>query len=188
MAPLSHAKHLNEAVRTSQWHDAFMYYSSLGPTLLTTYCLTLFCSSPPTPSMTSATSPSAFGCPSASRLPLTLRTCHQQAWVAPSPLRDPRLFPTGLACPILLVTTTQRIEPTRSRSAPASINNTAAAPCPDSIARCSGVLPARSGPFRRVGFRPGGGCRRRERKASEPVVAARWRGYCDALSLTLIYI
>ena len=37
-------------------------YCSRGPTLLTTYCRTFFCSCPPTPSISSATWSSAFGC------------------------------------------------------------------------------------------------------------------------------
>ena len=76
---------------------------------------------------------------------------------------------------------------TRSRSAPASINMQAASPCPDSIARCSGVLPARSCPLRRVLGLPSGGLRRICNIATEPVVAALWRGNWDALSLALIY-
>lgn len=48
---------------------------------------------------------------------------------------------------------------TLSRSAPASINTTAASPCPLSIAKCNGVIPARSAVLSRVLGRPSGGFR-----------------------------
>src|ERR1700743_3417712 len=50
---------------------------------------------------------------------------------------------------------------------------TAASPCPDSIARCSGVLPTRSPVFKRGFGLPSGGFSKSAIKAVEPVVAAR---------------
>lgn len=62
---------------------------------------------------------------------------------------------------------------TLPRSAPASINTTAASPWPDSIAKCNGVFPTLSPVFNLVFGLPGGGFRRMVRNAVEPVVAAR---------------
>ena len=115
------------------------------------YARTFFCSSPPTPSISSGT--------------------------CPSELVYRKLKLGSLGFPQL----------TLSRSAPASINTTAASPCPDSKARCSGVFPARSEPFSRVFGRPSGGFSSICRKAFEPVVAARCKGNCDARSFALIY-
>lgn len=136
-------------------------YSLRGPTLLTTYCLTFFCSCPPTPSISSAVSWSIF---------VYVRQ-RGSLWAIGSWTSCFR-FRRGL---------------TRSRSAPASMSATAAAPCPDSIARWRGVFPARSAPFRRVFGRPSGGFNRIWRKDVEPVVAARWRGNWEARSLALIW-
>lgn len=129
-----------------------MHHPSLEPTLEATYALTFFCSCPPTPSISSGTSPSTL----------------VYSVISTGPDR------------------TASIKLTRSRSAPASINVTAASPCPLSMARCNGVLPARSAPFSRVFGRPSGGLSRICRKAWEPVVAARWRGCWEARSLALI--
>jgi hypothetical protein len=63
---------------------------------------------------------------------------------------------------------------------------TAASPCPLSMARWRGVLPARSAVLRRVLGRPSGGRRRMFRKAPLPVVAARWSGCWFARSRALI--
>ena len=121
-------------------------YPSLGPTLDTTYCRTFFCSLPPTPSISSGTWFSEFCCP----IPR----------ISPYPQKSQ----------------TKREVLTRSRSAPASINTAAASPCPLSIAKCNGVIPALSAVFRRVRGRPSGGLRRSWRRDTDPVVAARWRG------------
>lgn len=77
---------------------------------------------------------------------------------------------------------------TLSRSAPASMSTTAASPCPLSIARCRGVMPARSRVLRRVLGRPSGGRRRMLRNATLPVVAARCSGCWLARSLALIWV
>jgi len=50
---------------------------------------------------------------------------------------------------------------------------TAASPCPDSIARCSGVLPTLSPVFKRGFGLPSGGFSKSAIKAVDPVVAAR---------------
>ena len=84
---------------------------------------------------------------------------------------------------------------TLPRSAPFLINKTAASPCPDSIARWSGVFPTLSCVFTRVFARTGagkpaggiGGSRRSEMKEVEPIVAARCKGHWLALSLAFIY-
>jgi hypothetical protein len=93
---------------------------------------------------------------------------------------------------------------TLSRSAPASMSVAAASPCPDSMARCSGVLPrqtvsymtelkedaadapARSWPLSLVLGLPSGGFRSNCKKAFDPVVAARCKGNWFALSFAFI--
>jgi hypothetical protein len=76
---------------------------------------------------------------------------------------------------------------TLSRSAPASINITAASAWAESIAKWSGVFPIRSAVFNLVLGAPSGGARRRAMNPVDPVVAARCRGTWFALSFAFIY-
>lgn len=126
-----------------------LHHSLRFPTLLTTYCRTRFCSSPPTPSISSGVSPSEFVC--INRISLS--------WLAQLHLAIGKTRHAPVLDPLLLLS---RLPPHPHARSPlpnevvCSLYSSSAAIsfCPPHTGLGS---PARSAPFKRVFGRPSGG-------------------------------
>ena len=123
-------------------------YSFLGPTFDATYCLTRFCSSPPTPSISSGASPSTF----VYHISISFQSHRGKRGLtrsrsAPASNKTTAASPCPLSKARCNGVLPKPISATRSK-------------CQSHWSRRTRNLPARSDPFKRVFGRPSGGLRR----------------------------